>query len=449
MFKETFQKVANYPWSQKAMQTIYDTPVEVAIGAVLGALIVGGWRYEVLTEREGRIPVAFSEFKHIGEMLKQKGRDVQPLTRFGAQTNDALMPIFEANNLAREVGLSDADFARELEYKTDPAFRVHKLFSKRIEEATKSAGEALNALQEVVKVKNELPVIIDNFEDSYEDDHDDVMRLERQKTGERCDKDGKNCEDIIEDVEVYDHTDHTYTYHADAAYKADSLLGQFLANHPVLQIDEQLVVTDTTHADNEYVIERSNREALDHKIPNQEQLLMYANAWATGLTLEKYRSVLPSERLHLAHIAPIWKQALGTAKSDEYPTRFHFDSGPKEFQIANEAKEHAEKLHKAAARIIDGITFAQQKLPVLNGLVQEFIHVTLDRKKGDSAELREEILDTAREIYQKNYENGLDVQPFKWWDFLGFTLLGAMGGAAVGAGVDKYLNIKRGNSYDL
>ena len=69
--------------------------------------------------------------------------------------------------------------------------------------------------------------------------------------------------------------------------------------------------------------------------------------------------------------------------------------------------------------------------------------MTLDKKSGDADKLREQVMDLSRDIYRKNFENGLDVQPFKWGEVVLLTILGMFAGGLAGFGVDRYLDMRK------
>ena len=94
-------------------------------------------------------------------------------------------------------------------------------------------------------------------------------------------------------------------------------------------------------------------------------------------------------------------------------------------------------------KITGGIQYAGQTAPALQAKIKEYIGVVLDRKPGDPDQLRGEVMQLSRNIYQKNIENGLDVEPFKWGEVVLFTMLGLLAGGAAGAGGDYYLTKRK------
>lgn len=441
--KQAFLEAAkNFQWKERAKHLIYHTPVEVVIGAVLVGGVFGTVIYNKNAEREGRIPTAFSEIERTTRDFNRLGKPVPPLTRLYSGVSDVPMKVFESNNMARSMNDKNDIFARELETRVDRSLRIFKLITEYAAEIPNDAREALLSLAKISEAAKDAPAVASAFSQSWSEDHDDVYRPESYTT-ESCDSNGR-CTTEYHTRQVYDHTDHTYIYHREEGEKAAQVLAGFLAKHPDVNIEERLVLAKRTGADNEYAIEKSMRELLKGKIPTQAEALKYANMWATGSNFSEYLPKVVSNHAGLKQDFPAWNTAKNTAEAKyEYSTSSSSDSGPKEYQVAKSAQRHAEAIPAAEAKITNGIRFAAQGIPALESKIKEFIGVTLDGKPGDADKLRKEVMALSRDIYQKNFENGLDVQPFKWSEILLFTILGAVLGGAAGAGVDYMLNRKK------
>ncbi|MBI3440813.1 MAG: hypothetical protein HY052_03250 [Proteobacteria bacterium] len=438
--------VMQYTWLQKVKQLLGDSLVEVGIGALIVGSIFGGMRYRSDSSKAGEIPLAFSEIEHNTRDLHRLGQPVPPLTRYYSVVNDVPMKVFESNNIAREHSAGNTAFARELETRRDRALRVYPLISEYAPELPKDADAALQSLHKIVDAATELPAVTSEFSSAWDENHHDVTHTHTWTTTE-CDADGKNCHDEEHSEEVYDYTIHTYNYYPEHGESAARLLDAFLKNHPDLNVEERLHLAASTQADNEYAIEKSRRSELDGKRLSAEEYLALSNTWATGSTLTKYLPVIVSHHASLAELSPVWNAAKGTAQSDEYRTYSHSDDGPGEFQVANSASEEGQTIYNAARKIIDGIQFAREGVPALDAKIKEYISVVLDKKPGDANELRSEVMQLATDIYQKNFENGFDVEPFKWLNVVLFTLLGAGVGAAAGGGVAYCRNKRTNRSY--
>ena len=221
------------------------------------------------------------------------------------------------------------------------------------------------------------------------------------------------------------------------------MLASYLKRHPDLNVEEQLYLATSTQADNEYAIEKSRREELKGKQPSPEEYLKIANTWATGSNLAVLIPVITSNQTALTNIAPLWNDAENKAQSTSYPTNSHSDSGPREYQLAEAAERYSQNIDDSASRIIDGIEFTKQNAPVLDAKIKKFIEAAFFGKNDEANRLRHEVLQLARDIYQKNFEGGFDVQPFKWTDVILFALLGMATGGLAGAGVEHLFQMRR------
>jgi hypothetical protein len=74
---------------------------------------------------------------------------------------------------------------------------------------------------------------------------------------------------------------------------------------------------------------------------------------------------------------------------------------------------------------------------MLEQKINELIDVELHGRKGNSKRIAKEILDLSGDIYKSNFGEGFDVNSYRVGLTVLFSLLGAMGGGALGYGVDK------------
>lgn len=435
--KAAFLKAVNYPYGAKAMHLIRNTPIEIAIGAVVLGTAFGTVSYQVNAEKEKRIPLAFSEIEKTIKEFRAQEKPVPPLTKFYASLNDVLMKVFEANNIALESNYSHSRFASELEVKIDPALKIHRLIGEYAAEMPDDARAALLSLAKLIEANKDLPPVIAAFSKIWDASHQEVTKTKTWTEWE-CDSEGENCQDVPHSEQVYDYTIHSYKYDPVQGKNADQLTGSFLLKHPELNVGERLYLAKKTSIDNEYAIERSMRDALHRKMPTPVQSLMYANTWATGSNLTTYQPVITDNHAGLQKISPLWSAAKNTAESTRYNTYSRNDDGPKEYQVAQTALKHAQNINTSIHAITDGIQLAGYAVPALNAKIKEYVDVVLDSKPGNADKLRGEVLQIAKTTYQKNFENGLDVQPFKWEEVLLYTLLGLVAGGLAGAGVDRY-----------
>lgn len=420
---------------------VHETSIEVFAGAIALCSIFSTVAYNKQDAKKGKIQLAFSEIGDTKRYLKRQGLETPPLTLQYSITNEVVMKVFEANNEAYARSGSNETFARELEVKVEPTLRIHHQIGEYAAELPPVTAKARKSLEKLYDAQVELAPVIEAFAAAWDDDHTDVTHTEYTYTTS-CDSDGKNCTTTAHPYEVYDYTIHTYDYDAESGARAAQLLADFMQRHPDLHIEEALIPARKTEADNEYAIWKTAREILGHEL-SPEEYLAYANSWATGSNFTKYTPLIEHGHDALEKLTPKWNGAAKTAHSDRYRTYSRSDDGPVEFRIAEAALNYAVTISQQSGKITDGVEHAARSVPLINQKVAEYIAVTLDRKPGDADALRKEIMGIARETYRMNFEDGLDVQPFKWEMVVLWGVVGLFAGAAAGKGVD-YLIDKHG-----
>lgn len=447
MSESIFTKAKSFPWKKTIKRLLFETPVEVMIGVLLVGAIAGPLLYRNRAARAGEIPTAFSEIEHTTKDFARQGKAVPPNTKYYSYANDIPAKVFESNNIALAVGESHFVFAKELQTRVNANYQRHPLLSTYAEEMPQVATDALKSMHKLVGAANELPAINAAFEKSWTESHVDHTKTKRWTTRE-CNSEGKNCRTVSHSKQVYDYTIHTYTFHPDQARRAAQLLNDFIGRNPDLTVEERLYLTRETHAENEEAIAKSMKRELEGKTPTAEEYLKLANTWAQGSNFVKYQPGITANYGELRGLSSAWNAALNTAQNVRKRTNSHFDSGPREYQVAESARKHGQSIVEASHQIVDGIRFTGTAATDLNNKIKEYVGVVLDQKPGDPDKLRSEVMQLARDIYQKNYENGFDVQPFKWLEVILLTMLCMAGGGAAGFGVDRLLHARRREWYE-
>lgn len=440
--RKVFNAVKEYPLKDKLRRLVYDTPIEVALGAVLlgGSLGLGSYHFQ--QQKEGQIPVAFSEIGATIESYAARGQEVPPLTVFYSRNNDFTMQVFEANNNAFEVSRSDEAFAEALEVKMDPAKRIHMQIPEYADQMPGNAQNALEALDKLVQAERDLPALIAALDAVWDEDHRDVTHT-RTWTTYDCDSNGENCTTNFHSEEVYDYTIHTYTYNEQAGENAARVLAQFLERHPDLNIAERLVPATEVHTDNLEAMARSMKELLKGNLPTEAQALQFANTWATGSNFTTYMPGVRGGHAGISREAPEWNTARKTAESDEYRTYSRSDSGPDEYQVIERAKNSAVQALQSSRAITSGIRQTAGQSQQLEQQAQEFIDVVQGEREGNPGKLRANLMETARDIYNANFKNGFDVKPFKAWLVAVWAVAGTLLGGLLGYGADQFINANK------
>jgi len=429
---ELKEKISGYWGDFKGF--LKDTKAEVAIGAGIGLLIALpiSIRYENMKGK--MIPLAFSEISQIEREADKQKTEVGPLTRYYSSTNDLTMKVFESWNHANQfslLGSNTHSFARELENRVDPTMRIHHYeigdFTKALPE---QADAALNQLKDFLDVLGKIKQVNNNFEAAWSDSHVDIGHFDPHTY---TDSDGNTHTDMIY---VYDYTIHSYSYDKKSGEAASISLDDLLAKHPRLELKEKFMVSPVTNADNEYAIEKSMEKKLKGKRLGPEELVRYAGTWAHGSTLNTNIPRITEMMYALNSDSPLWNRVKTRAHSTSYITFSQSDSGPIEFQVAEQALDDGLTLDRNISQIKEGIDFVKAFAPNLHQKIVEYVDVTLNGKKGDSGSLKRQILSGAQKAYAKNFKGGLDVHPSKWYMVILWSLAGAAAGAGIGFGAD-------------
>ncbi|OGR94662.1 MAG: hypothetical protein A2V88_00590 [Elusimicrobia bacterium RBG_16_66_12] len=436
-------------WKQKARsvlaktrQVLRDTPAEVAVVGAIG-LMVGlglGWHHE--SAREASIPVGFSEIHQMERDAQAEGRQMGPMAKYLAGTNDMTMNVFNAWNTANANTLAGSpvrNFASELDYNAGLKMKIHHYelpdYFKMI---PGQSDEARRLLEPYEQVRRQAADANGHLSRTWDESHQDVTHTEwRTRTVD--DGNGESHTETYTE-EVYDHTNHSYSYDRDRGEAASSSLDVLKAKGGKASFTEAMRIARQTNADGEYAAETSRglRQAL-----SPEEAMKYASAWRDGSTLMTNLPVIHGRLSDLARDGDQWRGDKRTAHDEYYRTNSHSDSGPREYQTVERALSHGQDLERAVTEVLDGVDYTKAMTPVLEAKIHELIAVQLDGKPGDAKKLSKEVLTIAKAIYAKNFKGGFDVERFRAGVVLLASLLGALAGGLAGFGWDR-LAARRG-----
>lgn len=172
---------------------------------------------------------------------------------------------------------------------------------------------------------------------------------------------------------------------------------------------------------------------------DSQALLDIANTRYTGSTIMNNTNHVQTQYPKLDTSSQQRKVAKNTAKSTRYKTYRHTDPGPKEFQVAEQTYELGKDIETSINEMLNAIQLTQDKVPLLNKKIQEFIdkgyvhHATSEK---EAKALGKEILSITKEIYKANFKQGINVERFRWGMIFLLALMGGIVGAGFGFGVD-------------
>ena len=416
-----------------------ETKIEIKIGLgagiLAGALISG--HYEA--QRTKMIPLGFSEISQIEQDAKASGDSIGSVTRYLASTNDMVMKVFESHNNSYKQWGADSKmaFARELEIHSDPALNSHHYsLDNLLEKLPELAKNASNKMTNFIDARNKIMVVNEHFNATWQDYHHDNFHTEIDIS---TDADGNT---VMNSVDEYDSTDHHYKYNKTEGELSSASLNALIESHPKFLLKEEIKRTRKTNAEGEYASDISRILSKGKLRLERLELLDIANTWNDCSTIKANLPNIYSAWENLQSSNKEWKTAKTTAKDSSYYTRLHWDAGPKEFQIAENAIRQGEILESNISEIISSIQYTSASSQTLRQKVHEYISVVLDNKQGNAEKLRSEIMGISKNIYKRNFNRGFDVDRVRGYIImLGMILGGAIGNMA-GIGVDALGNIR-------
>jgi len=402
-----------------------NTSIEVYIGMFLGLATSGFYLVKTELDRKKQIPLVFSEISQIEKDAAKDGVELTPLNLYLPKTSDALMKIFECWDDSHKRAFFDYNihlFASELEERIDiTGKRWHYNLKDLASEIPEFASKSLKQLEPFVDVMNRSAQVNESFDEAWRDFHNDVNRTETY-----TDSDGKT-----QTREVYDHTNHDYYYYKKHGEAASRSLDVMLDAHPSLKFQTKLRTTSETHADGEYAAE-SSRDGLEKKGEmanlDADEFMNLANSWFTGSTLNNNLPKIYAAWKLLHSDADSWRHAKNHSRSHHYRTYARSDSGPKEFQVAEEALHNGIVLHNSIAEFVDAIQYTRDQMPILYQKVEELIGIELDNEPGNSKKVARDLMKIAKTTYKMNFSEGVDVDRFR----MGVVALGMLASAVVG-----------------
>lgn len=370
---------------------------------------------------------------------KKEGRELGTIEEYLAKTNDATMKVIEASNLGYDRSINPTrGFARELEFKNDPALNIFHY-------------EISDLLQEIPALSQEVQLLLEPYRESSFFAQNAAKSLtaawdydsyDHYHSEERCTGTGEDRSCTT--VQVYDYTDHDYDYYPEDGMLAAAYLNQFVEQTDKPFVPEKIHIASRIGEDNRAAIESTigiRREGTYYI--DQEEIRKYMSLFRNGSTLIINTPTIQALYEQLTSDEQIWKKDHKTAQSTSYRTYSKFDSGPSEYQSAQQIRGHAKDYRNQVKEIYDGLQQAQHLAPKLDSLITEFISVELDGKKGNSGRLRKEILDTTQEIYNTNFIGGVDISGLRGWMIGLFSVGGMAMGAGLGTGADYLIGTGR------
>jgi hypothetical protein len=425
---------------QTGKQLLRDTAIEVLLLGALGAAVGTGLSCNYEERRTEKIPLGFCEIREIEKDAERAGKKVGPMTHFLATTNDATMKIFECWNDSHEftIGRNDKGFVDKLYDTMDPAAKIfHYDLKDLIEVLPERVGGATAGLARLLDASNRIAQMDIEFGDAWSYSSTDHYRTEYYTETETYTSNGKtHTRTVTKSRQVYDHTTHYYTYRKEHGEKAASLLTDLVGKKIGLDF-ETLQTANRTNAEGEGAALKS-RDTEDKMVRLTDlELLNIANTWAKGSTFVQNTSTILDRWGKVPSHANSWNESKRTARSVTYDTNSRFDSGPREYRVAQGALQNGKELYSNAAEIFSGINYVAENAPKIPGLIAQLNQIEFHHGEGNGREVANEIMDIAKTMYKENFPQGFEVDRFREYMLALWGLVGMVAGAAAGFGLDR------------
>lgn len=402
--------------------------------------------------REARIPLGFSEISQIEKDVIRENRIIgeggekdsqigMARTIYLAGVNDLTMKVFECWNEANEEGGDvSKNFAINLAGRFDPKQKRYRYELEDLFEITQdSIRPVKEQLFNFIRIKNSLPGAITNLESAWTEDHDDQYHTEFYlETETYTDADGDLDTRIVPKTRsVYDYTDHSYWYHREQGEQAARSISGLVASIQDIRLPEQIRTASKTNPEGEQAAQKSRAKKNENVALSQEELKKIADAWYLGATMTQTEPAIYQSWRSLCNNAPSWQTASRSARDAFYRTYSHSDSGPREFQIAQETQKDCSNLVNATNKVVTSVEFTEEQLPVLRAKIGDFVESAMST--GNYISKGREVLDLTKRIYRTNYEGGFEVERFRTIVPVALTTLGLLLGAVAGGTGGSYL----------
>ncbi len=452
-------KISNaYLKSLKGMKWLFrETPAEIAVVGLLSAAMMTGlgqrWEYN----RDKIFKLGFSEISQIKDNAAAQEKEVDSFTLYHAGLNDTIMKVLETWNhsfaFSKSAGEAYENFATRLHNRMSSHEYTYgfKTITPRhnladfLETVPLDAQAALKELAPFSQVANGIRGVNGNFARSWDEKHDDNYHSE-MRTRQVSHTDSKGNTTYSTEtywVDVYDDTDHYFTYHKKAGEAASQSLDALVAQFKDLSININMMMAAKVGEENRDAIMESREKEKDIEEMTEADIVRIANTWRFGSNLHRNRGTFRDPLATMKKDAPKWRAAKATAKTVHYNTTSRSHSGPREFQLAESALAHGQSLEKSLRDAIQPIQYAQGRIPGLKAKIDKYVDDVLYGRVEDKGEIKKqayEIRDTVIDLYEKSFHGGFTMEKYRGWMVAIYGVLGLLVGGAAGFGLDRLGN---------
>lgn len=451
----------SYNWSSWIWKQIIDKPIEVVALGLVGLGIGFSTSYLNELKREVAIPLAFSEISQLESKAAASGVEIGKLNHYHAALNDSVMKVFECWNEAytssgRDMVKFRDNLKSELSDNSKHKYNLNSFVSNENDDPSSVylpnlASKALQEAKELKLIISSVPDIAQKFSSTWSDSHHNHYHTETYYDDESyTDSNGKrHTRSVMKTRQVYDYTDHSYTYYSENGESASRSIDELVNNIPNIQLNERLAPAIKVQEDNRTAILNSRKARNSKvKIDDNEYLRLAAN-WADGATYTENIENIHSTYNALVSGANNWRSEKNDAHSTSYRTYSCSDPGPKEFRTCEGIVRNSSKIVKDSQKVVDGISYVLINTHSLDNKIRTLVSMSEDQLRDKTGEKNaQEIIDSTMKMYSLNFSRGFDVSQSRPLVVVAWSIFGALAGAAAGFGVDRLISSKYGKNND-
>lgn len=401
------------------------SPEGISVGAGLGVAALAGMLTNYFQQREANVfPVLFASKRELER--ENEGTD------FYAAVNDLTMGVTELWNRSREQK-NYRSFVQDMRNASS-----HSLV-RLVSDVQRSGATLLASLHQYSSLEGDAGETSEAFDASWDYYYNDVYRTETYLDTETDSK--GNTRTVMKTRQVYDHTDHEWTFQRGNAENAQRMLESLLERfRPEGLYDPELASlrVDQNFSDKE-AIKKTILED-DEKDVTDEEAKGYANQWLEHARLSPLPQHVKGTLAELARTSPDAFETISASQDNYHETTY--SQGP---TTGPDGYEASRRLEGTCGNIADEISGVLSSINTSIGCansLKEILDSTYNyQAKLNPKRMAHKALDYAVESYLAAFpDSGIDVdQRVQAGVTMGLALI-----AGLAAGVGTYFLLTNG-----
>ncbi len=412
----------------------------------------------------------FLAFSEMSQRLKDSWKEDQPVTftnLYSMAVNDEVMKILESENESDDKKDDLEAFWIQLDKHNNRKYNIKTDMYKpieghrfTIEDLTQMVPEIIDSVKTEIRdhrtIGQQSGRIRNALDKAWSESHHDNYHTEVYfVTVTSTDANGNvTSHQEMRTRQVYDDTDHYFDYTRSSGKEAIKLADDLFLNIPTIKMPV-VKTASKTNPENEYAIKQSRKKVNKDKEYSESEFKEIADTWYKASVLLENLRAMDATYSAMKRKMQSWKNIEPIADEDNtyhYNTTSHRHPGPQEHQVARAAESTAKEMNFYGNNIEscfektgELITELKQNMELYQEIMKGNIQKE-DEGYRKPWKVKDDIIDGAKELYNTNFKNGIDMNRFRYGRTIGLILaLGAIG-AAAGFGLDRWAEAT--NFYD-